>query len=55
LEVAPGVGVCSVSSLAGVAIAQALTAEVVAHYMRAGRKPPLLVSRNLSGPVPQGH
>jgi uncharacterized phosphosugar-binding protein len=49
LEVAPGVGVCSVSSLAGVAIAQALTAEVVAHYMRAGRKPPLLVSRNLSG------
>ncbi|HET9058517.1 MAG TPA: sugar isomerase domain-containing protein [Acidimicrobiales bacterium] len=42
-----GAGVCSVSSFAGVLIAQALTAEVVRHYLAAGEPPPVLVSRNL--------
>jgi uncharacterized phosphosugar-binding protein len=42
-------GVCSVSSFAGVLVAQALTAEVVSRYLRAGVTPPLLVSRNLPG------
>jgi uncharacterized phosphosugar-binding protein len=43
-------GVCSVSSFAGVLIAQALTAEIVRCYLDAGRVPPLLVSRNLVSP-----
>ena len=43
-------GVCSVSSIAGVVIAQALTLEIVDRYLRAGVTPPLLVSRNLSVP-----
>ena len=42
-------GVCSVSSIAGVLIAQALTSEIVGRYLQAGVTPPLLVSRNLSG------
>ncbi|HXW82590.1 MAG TPA: sugar isomerase domain-containing protein [Acidimicrobiales bacterium] len=44
---APGVGVCSISSFAGVVIAQALTVEVVARYLAAGTSPPVLQSRNL--------
>jgi uncharacterized phosphosugar-binding protein len=40
-------GVCSVSSFAGILVAQALTAEIVGCYLRAGVAPPLLVSRNL--------
>lgn len=43
------VGVCSLSSFAGVLIAQALTAEIVDRYLRAGIAPPVLVSRNLPG------
>jgi uncharacterized phosphosugar-binding protein len=43
------VGVCSLSSFAGVLIAQALTAEIVDRYLRAGVVPPVLVSRNLPG------
>ena len=42
-------GVCSVSSIAGVLIAQALTSEIVGRYLQTGVKPPLLLSRNLSG------
>jgi uncharacterized phosphosugar-binding protein len=44
----PGeLGVCSVSSFAGILVAQALTAEIVGCYLQAGVVPPLLVSRNL--------
>jgi uncharacterized phosphosugar-binding protein len=44
----PGrLGVCSVSSFAGILVAQALTAEIVGCYLHAGVAPPLLVSRNL--------
>ena len=42
-------GVCGVSSFAGVLIAQALTSEIVSRYLDAGVDPPLLVSRNLPG------
>jgi uncharacterized phosphosugar-binding protein len=42
-----GLGVCSVSTFAGILVAQALTAEIVGCYMHAGVAPPLLVSRNL--------
>lgn len=42
------VAVCSLSSFAGVLIAQALTAEIVRCYLAAGIVPPLLTSRNLS-------
>lgn len=42
-----GLGVCSVSSFAGILVAQALTAEIVGCYLQAGVAPPLLVSRNL--------
>jgi len=45
----PQLGVCSVSTIAGVVIAQALTAEVVGRYLDAGLTPPVLVSRNLPG------
>ena len=44
-----GLGICGVSSFAGVLVAQALTAEVVSHYLHVGRTPPLLTSRNLQG------
>jgi uncharacterized phosphosugar-binding protein len=43
------VGVCSVSTFAGVVIAQALTAEIVSCYLKAGVRPPVLQSRNLPG------
>jgi len=46
-EGAGGLGVCSVSTFAGILVAQALTAEIVGCYLRAGVAPPLLVSRNL--------
>ena len=42
-----GLGVCSVSTFAGILVAQALTAEIVGCYLQAGVAPPLLVSRNL--------
>jgi uncharacterized phosphosugar-binding protein len=44
---AGGLGVCGVSSFAGILVAQALTAEIVGCYLQAGVAPPLLVSRNL--------
>jgi uncharacterized phosphosugar-binding protein len=47
LEGAGGLGVCSVSSFAGILVAQALTADIVGCYLQAGVAPPLLVSRNL--------
>jgi uncharacterized phosphosugar-binding protein len=40
-------GVCSVSSIAGTLLAQALTLEIVNGYLRAGAVPPVLVSRNV--------
>lgn len=40
-------GVCSVSSIAGVVLAQALTVEIINGHLRAGVVPPVLVSRNL--------
>lgn len=43
------VGVCSVSTFAGVIIAQALTAEIVSYFLNAGVRPPVLLSRNLPG------
>ncbi len=46
-EGAGGLGVCSVSTFAGILVAQALTAEIVGCYLHAGVAPPLLVSRNL--------
>jgi uncharacterized phosphosugar-binding protein len=49
INLAPGLGVCSVSSFAGVLVAQALNAEVVGRYLQAGIVPPVLVSRNLEG------
>jgi uncharacterized phosphosugar-binding protein len=39
--------VCSVSSIAGTLLAQALTLEIVNGYLRAGAVPPVLVSRNV--------
>jgi uncharacterized phosphosugar-binding protein len=47
-------GVCSVSSLSGVLIAQALTAEIVGGYLRAGLVPPVLASRNAAVPHATG-
>lgn len=49
IAVGPQLGVCSVSTIAGVVIAQALTAEIVDRYLNGGLTPPLLVSRNLPG------
>jgi uncharacterized phosphosugar-binding protein len=46
IRLSADLGVCGVSSFAGVVIAQALTAEIVDRYLRAGVTPPLLVSRN---------
>jgi uncharacterized phosphosugar-binding protein len=46
-EGAGELGVCSVSTFAGILVAQALTAEIVGCYLHAGVAPPLLVSRNL--------
>jgi len=46
-EEAGGLGVCSVSTFAGILVAQALTAEIVGNYLHAGVAPPLLVSRNM--------
>ncbi|HTW10954.1 MAG TPA: sugar isomerase domain-containing protein [Acidimicrobiales bacterium] len=48
ISLGPDVGVCSVSSFAGIVVAQALNAELVARYVRAGAAPPLLPSRNLA-------
>jgi uncharacterized phosphosugar-binding protein len=47
ISLRPGLGVCGVSSFAGVLVAQALTAEIVGCYLEAGVAPPVLVSRNL--------
>jgi uncharacterized phosphosugar-binding protein len=49
IRLASELGVCSVSSIAGVLIAQALTSEIVGRYLKAGMTPALLLSRNLSG------
>jgi uncharacterized phosphosugar-binding protein len=43
-----GLGVCSVSSIAGAVLAQALTVEIINSHLRAALVPPVLVSRNLS-------
>ena len=51
ITLAPQLGVCSVSSFAGTLIAQALTAEIAARYLKAGVAPPVLASRNLAGPA----
>ncbi len=40
-------GVCSISSIAGALLAQALTVEIVNGYLRAGVVPAVLVSRNV--------
>lgn len=41
--------VCAVSSITGAVIAQALTAEIAARYVRCGVEPPVLVSANVDG------
>jgi uncharacterized phosphosugar-binding protein len=48
IHLSPGLGLCGVSSFAGILVAQALTAEIVGCYLKAGVDPPILVSRNLS-------
>jgi len=50
IRLAPDLGVCSVSTFAGIVLAQALNAEIVSRYLSAGLTPPLLVSRNLAHP-----
>jgi uncharacterized phosphosugar-binding protein len=47
VQLADHVGVCSVSSIAGAVLAQALTVEIISGHLRAGMVPPVLVSRNL--------
>jgi len=49
LEPRPGLGVSGISTLAGVLVAQALTAEIVERYLEAGAAPPVLTSRNMVG------
>jgi uncharacterized phosphosugar-binding protein len=50
IPLTPGLGVCSVSTFAGIVLAQALNAEIVSRYLSAGLTPPVLVSRNLGRP-----
>ena len=47
----PGTGMkaCSASSIAGMFIAQALTAEVIARLVALGGVPPIFISANVDG------
>lgn len=49
LPLGSGTRICAVSSVTGAWIAQALTAEIAAHYGDYGDEPPVLVSSNLDG------